>query len=118
MIPMTPPDQYGQRHPIESDAMITRKLVDLESEIMKISKEKRAAYSLAKDRCPELLTDEFKLMFLRSEVFNADVSFEHKSSHALRNRIKFYELTMTMLDNLTTQSASSSATRQVLDKTS
>lgn len=74
MVPMTPPDQYGQRHPIETDALISIKLKELEVEIESIPKERREAYSQALEKCPDLLTDAFKLMFLRSEVFNADVS--------------------------------------------
>jgi hypothetical protein len=74
MVPMSPPDQYGQSHPIETDILIDNKLKELEFEIAKLSEERREAYSQAVEKCPELLTDKFKLMFLRSEVFNADVS--------------------------------------------
>ena len=73
MIPMTEADQYGQAHPIESDDLISEKLKDLEKEITLLADDKRAAYNQAKDKCPELLTDKFKLMFLRCEVFNAKV---------------------------------------------
>jgi hypothetical protein len=68
------PDQYGQVHPNETEALITSKLQDFEVEIAKLPKEQKAAFEQAKTKCPELLTTDFKLMFLRCEVFNADVS--------------------------------------------
>lgn len=75
MIPMTEADQYGQRHPIESEDLIRTTLKELEQEIARIAGDKRVAYNQAVEKCPQLLTDEFKLMFLRCEVFNAKVRY-------------------------------------------
>jgi hypothetical protein len=79
MIPMTEADQYGQAHPIESEDLINTKLRDLDKEISLIADTKKAAYNQAKEKCPELLTDKFKLMFLRCEVFNAKVRCQCRS---------------------------------------
>lgn len=68
----TPPDQYGQIHPIETDELIAAKRQEFETELAKISEKQNV--EMAQQRCPELLTDDFKLMFLRCEVFQANVS--------------------------------------------
>lgn len=69
------PDRYGQLHPVETDDLIRVKLDAFETELDKVSDAIKATVSRARVECPELLTRDFKLMFLRSEVFNADVSF-------------------------------------------
>lgn len=65
------PDVYGQVHPVETDELIERKLREFDEEVEKLP-DKRNILS-AQEKCPQFLTTEFKLMFLRSEVFNADV---------------------------------------------
>jgi hypothetical protein len=71
---MTEPDIYGQRHPVESEMLIVVKLEDFEYEMELLDSVDKVAFIEAKRRCPELLTDKFKLMFLRCECFNAKVS--------------------------------------------
>ena len=74
-IPMSDEDIYGQRHPIESVDLIAAKLAELEEELSQLSDEDAQGWTQAKAKCaPDLVNDDFKLMFLRCEVFNADVS--------------------------------------------
>jgi hypothetical protein len=71
------PDMYGQVHPIETPELIAQKLVEFETELSKLSSgtsSEKAHVTQAEALCPELLTDDFKLMFLRCEVFNADLA--------------------------------------------
>jgi hypothetical protein len=74
-------DVYGQLHPKETPELIAQKLTEMESEIEKLAadtsttKQNCLQLQQAQKRCPELLTDGFKLMFLRCEVFNANVSY-------------------------------------------
>ena len=67
------PDQYGQLHPEETPELLERKLKAFEEELQKLKPEELKYAKEADAKCPELVTDEFKLMFLRCEVFNADV---------------------------------------------
>ena len=66
------PDMYGQLHPVETLELIARKRQEFEAEIAKLPDKKNLEE--AQKKCPHLLTDDFKLIFLRCEVFNADVS--------------------------------------------
>lgn len=73
-VPYTLPDQYSQKHPVESPELIQAKLKELEDELEAISENDKKTYSEALKKCPELITEKEKLMFLRCEVFNTDVS--------------------------------------------
>jgi hypothetical protein len=66
-------DPYDQVHPVESAQFIAAKLEDFVKEIGKLSDSEIKGLKKAQANCPELLTDEFQLWFLRAEVFNADV---------------------------------------------
>jgi hypothetical protein len=68
------PDQYGQIHPIETDAMIQNRLRDFDDVLNHtVPVMKKKNFNEARFKCPELLTDSFKLMFLRCECFKVDV---------------------------------------------
>lgn len=67
-------DVYGQYHPVETSDMISAKLEEFDREIKKLPEDTKASLLEAEEKCPDLVTDKFKLIFLRCEVFNADVS--------------------------------------------
>ena len=71
---MMSPDIYGQEHPIETKELIQASLVEFEKEVEKLPAEAKVNLNLAKERCPQVLTDAFKLKFLRCEVFRVKVS--------------------------------------------
>lgn len=83
------PDQYGQLHPVETEELLARKQVEFHEEIQKLPSKDRQGLIQAEEKCPELLTDKFKLMFLRAEVFNADVSTKTAKNRSTRlDRVK------------------------------
>jgi hypothetical protein len=68
------PDVYGQLHPVETPELIARKRVEFEDELKRVPDHEKICLMQAEEKCPELLTDDFKLMFLRCEVFQAKVT--------------------------------------------
>lgn len=68
------PDIYGQLHPVETLELIERKQKEFLQELEHLPADKKKNALLANERCPSLVTDEFRLMFLRCEVFNADLA--------------------------------------------
>jgi hypothetical protein len=68
------PDIHGQIHPAETPELIIYKLEEMDEELRALPQEKAVFVRQAQDKCPELLSDEFNLLFLRCEVFNAKVS--------------------------------------------
>lgn len=72
-----PPDLYGQKHAIESAKCVNNSLRLLEKEIWKLDEERRRSLEMASVRCPGLYeSKEHRLLFLRCEQFNVDVSDE------------------------------------------
>ena len=67
-------DVYGQYYPQETEALIEESLTAFQEALEKIPEDEKQALCQATEKCPELLTDNFKLMFLRCEVFDIDVS--------------------------------------------
>lgn len=65
---------YEQIHPVENPELIASKQKEFEAELEKIPAADKQNLVKAQEKCPKLLSDCFKLMFLRCEVFNADVS--------------------------------------------
>jgi len=71
------PDVYGQLHPIETPKLIETKLAefdDLVAERTQKIDDKNKELIQALKKCPDLLTKQFKLMFLRCEVFNTPLA--------------------------------------------
>lgn len=56
---------------MESPELIARKLIEFHDELASIHPNKKSSVLTAEERCPELLTDDFNLMFLRCEVYHA-----------------------------------------------
>jgi CRAL/TRIO domain len=77
------PDCYGGRHPIETDQLLATKLVHFENQLVAISRHKKIALLQAEHQCPYLLTDQFKLKFLRCECFNEKL--------AAKRYVKYWE---------------------------
>ena len=65
---------YGQFHPNETPELISKGFTELEEELIKLGDDKKVGWAMANATCPELVGNDHKLMFLRSEIFNADVS--------------------------------------------
>lgn len=82
-------DVYGQVHPVESPDLISRKRKEFDLELEKIPANEKANLSRAQGQCPDLLTNEFILIFLRSEVFNADVSSFENDENTYRGDHKY-----------------------------
>jgi hypothetical protein len=68
------PDIYDQVHPVETEDLVRNKLRAMQDEVAKLPESATTQLRNAQSNCPHLLTDDFRLMFLRCEVFNADVS--------------------------------------------
>ena len=66
------PDCYGQIHPNETPELIQDKLTEFAEELKQRTLYETSInqdYRMAQEKCPELLTRQFELMFLRAEVF-------------------------------------------------
>jgi CRAL/TRIO domain len=79
----TEPDCYGGRHPIETDQLIANKLFHFENQLVAVPHHKKIALLQAQQQCPHLLTDQFKLKFLRCECFNEKL--------AAKRYVKYWE---------------------------
>jgi hypothetical protein len=73
-VPMSEPDIYGQRHPIESAELIQCKLQEFDLAVAAIPPKSRQTIDIAEKQCPQLLTNQFKLLFLRCDCYNTAVS--------------------------------------------
>lgn len=70
-----PPDIYGQKHAIETPDLIQDSLILLENEIWNLPESDQATLVKVSIDCPEIFeSEEHRLMFLRCEQFNVDVS--------------------------------------------
>jgi CRAL/TRIO domain len=70
-----PPDQYGQRHPVETPELLERKQNEFQVELDQMPDAAKKNVVFAQEKCPDLATsDKFKLMFLRTEVFHTELA--------------------------------------------
>lgn len=70
-----PQDIYGQRHAIETTDLIQDSLILLENEIWNLPEEDQSTLIRASIECPGIFeSKDHRLMFLRCEQFNVDVS--------------------------------------------
>ena len=60
--------------PIETDTLINESLTRFNSILDTIEIDEKHGYLMAKEKCPDLCDDSFKLIFLRCEVFNVEKS--------------------------------------------
>ena len=68
-------DIYGQKHPHETSRMIRQKLKEFDATVRDRTAtvtEENESLIQAVEKCPHLLTKSFKLMFLRTELFDVD----------------------------------------------
>jgi hypothetical protein len=79
------PDMYGQVHPVETEEFIVQKRIGFLAEIEKLPESAKSSLRQAQEKCPELLTDDFQLMFLRCEVFNIQVRSDTIEPAAFRH---------------------------------
>mmetsp|Transcript_10935 Transcript_10935/g.22871 ORF Transcript_10935/g.22871 Transcript_10935/m.22871 type:complete len:119 (-) Transcript_10935:578-934(-) len=70
---------YGQQPPKEeTPEFLSSSFAELDRELDNLPEEKKAGWLKAKEKCPELVGEGHRLMFLRCEVFRADILFFHK----------------------------------------
>lgn len=71
------PDRFGQVHPVETPEILTKKLKEFDEQVSRETATRtpaNAALLQAMEESPELLTNDFKLMFLRCDVFHVPIS--------------------------------------------
>lgn len=76
-----PDVMYGQLHPVETPQLLKDKLQEFRHELMKLPQEDTQWARQAHEQCPQLCKDDFQLMFLRCEVFNADLAVQRYASY-------------------------------------
>jgi len=67
-------DIYGQVILKETSELISTNLEKLDEELERIPNAEKVAWALANERCPQFITKEFKLKFLRCEIFDATLA--------------------------------------------
>jgi hypothetical protein len=76
------PDVYGQVHPVETPELIAAKLKEFDQLVATLPVTKKTRYiAAAQAKCPDLLTDDFKLLFLRCDVFDCAAAVNRYCSY-------------------------------------
>lgn len=73
-VDLTIDEMYDQKIPIEAPVLISSKLEELDRKLLCISNEEKKEWMMALEKCPDLCDDNFRLMFLRCEVFNCTLA--------------------------------------------
>lgn len=76
-----PDVMYGQCHPVETPQLLQDKLHEFRHELAKLPHDDTQWARQAHDTCPQLCKDDFQLMFLRCEVFHADLAARRYASY-------------------------------------
>jgi CRAL/TRIO domain len=63
------PDVYGQVHPIETEELLNTSLAEFERQLRAVSPDMSGAALMAEEMCPDIVCRDFKICFLRAEVF-------------------------------------------------
>jgi hypothetical protein len=66
------PDVYGQIHAVETPTLVEESLKQFEIVLAEQPTDVSADAYLAERRCPDICNQQFKLIFLRTEVFRVD----------------------------------------------
>lgn len=79
-------------NPTETEDLIKMSMLAFEEELAKIPEAEKEGWNQAQEKCnPELIDDHHKLMFLRSECFNAKVGINGLATTAV-HRISLFIL--------------------------
>jgi CRAL/TRIO domain len=83
------PDVYGQVHPIETEELLNKSLEEFEKQLRLIPSDISGAALMAEEMCPEIVSRDFKICFLRAEVFRV--------SDAIRRYTKYWSKRIQLL---------------------
>ena len=77
-------DVYGQKHPTETEELLHNALRDFDDTLQNhVPKNKKKSVLDAQRKCPELITNSFKMMFLRCECYKVDVRCAFSISYVM-----------------------------------
>jgi len=86
------PDIYGQVHPEETLDLVNNRIAAFDKAVKAVTKvesEQNKCLLQATSKCPELLSEKFKLLFLRCEVFNVDLAVKRYLKY-WKTRVEVY----------------------------
>jgi hypothetical protein len=74
-------DDREQTHPDETEAFLAARLVEFDKEVALLTEQETKFLRQAQANCSELLDQNFKLMFLRTDVFNVQLAVKRYASY-------------------------------------